>query len=93
MIEIIQIQLLVTHISAHQDFLTEVVSQLSVADLLSFLTKMQGVLGNLITCNIRCHDKDSVFTFDGLPLTIREATLSHITNVLSANVFLKSNTR
>lgn len=71
----------ISYIYTHMFILTKIVSQLSVADLLSFLSKMQCMLGNFITCDIRCHDKDSIFTFDGLPLTICEATLSHIMNV------------
>lgn len=84
----IQVQLLV-YISAHGNLLTEVVSQLPVAELLSFLTQTQRVLGDLITGNIRRHDEDGVFAFDGLPLPVRETTLSQITNLPSA----KSTTR
>lgn len=56
-------------------FLTEVVSQLSAADLLRFLAKLQCMLGDVITRNVGCHDEDGIFTFDGLPLTVCEATL------------------
>lgn len=55
--------------------LTEVVGQLSAADLFSFLTKLQRMLSNVITCYVRRHDENGVFTFDGLPLTVCEATL------------------
>lgn len=81
--EKIQIQLLVS-ISADRKLLTEVVSQLPVAELLGFLTQTQCMLGNLITGNVRRHDEDGVFTLDGLPLPVRETPLSHVTNAPSA---------
>lgn len=55
--------------------LTEVVGQLSAADLLSFLAELQCMLGNIVTCNIRRHDEDGIFAFDGLALTVCETTL------------------
>lgn len=78
--------------------LTKVVGQLPAADLLSFLAKLQCMLGDVIACDVRCHDEDSVFTFDGLPLTVCEATLratagrtegSIPANVLSNRNFIK----
>lgn len=74
--------------------LTEVVGQLSAADLLRFLAKLQCMLGNVITRDVRCHDEDGIFTFDGLPLTVCEATLreeqqeqqrDHLINVTLVN--------
>ena len=61
--------------------LTEVVGQPPAADLLGFLSQLQGMLGNLITRNIGGHDKNGVFTFDGLPLTVCEATLTQFMNI------------
>ena len=55
--------------------LTKLVSQLSAGDLFSLVTELQCVLGNFITRYIRRHDEEGVFTFDGLPLTVCEATL------------------
>lgn len=55
--------------------LTEVVGQLSAADLLCFLAKLQSVKADFFTGNIGCHDEDGIFTFDGLPLPVCEATL------------------
>lgn len=69
--------------------LTEVVGQLSAADLLSFLSKLQSVLGDFFTRNVGRHDEDGVFTLDGLPLTVCEATLREretLNKVTFANV-------
>lgn len=51
------------------------------------------MLGDLITCDVRCHDEDGIFTFDGLPLTVCEATLTQFMNVTFVNVFIKQKQR
>lgn len=66
--------------------LTKIVCQLSASDLLNFLSKLQCMLGDLITCNIRCHDKYGIFTFNGVPLAICEATLKQSMNIILVNI-------